>query len=185
VRELEARGCAFAAFAAGPVGSHRPHGPGSGAGRAEAIARELAARIVAAAERAEVRPIGALGSARATLPLPGLQFRVTRNWRLSPLLTSTQHDDSTDVQAVRIDGHLWVAFGFELSGMISGPLKDEAVRAGWTLHLTPFNGDYVGYVVPDELYDSGEYEAMMMFAGPHAEGYVRRVVGAIVRGAGR
>ena len=50
--------------------------------------------------------------------------------------------------------------------MLSHPLRTEAKSAGIQLTITPFNGDYIGYVLPENLYDSGAYEAQINFQGP-------------------
>ena len=54
----------------------------------------------------------------------------------------------------------------EFSSLLSAPLRSEAEASGLQLTPTVFNGDYVGYVLPIEIYDSGAYETKMNFLGP-------------------
>jgi hypothetical protein len=61
----------------------------------------------------------------------------------------------------------WLAgLPVEFSAMLSAPLRAEARKAGLHLCVTPFNGDYVGYVLPPAIYDTDTYEARMNFIGP-------------------
>ena len=65
--------------------------------------------------------------------------------------------------------------------MLSAPLRADAGRAGVHLCVTPFNGDYAGYVLPPPNYDTDAYEAGMDFLGPWAGEYFAGLIRAGIR----
>ena len=47
-------------------------------------------------------------------------------------------------------------------------LRDAAAARGLTGMVIGFASDYIGYCIPETLYDSEEYEATLAFNGPCA-----------------
>ena len=77
----------------------------------------------------------------------------------------------------RVD-HLWVGVPLEVSGLLSKPLREQARAAGFAgLTISSFQGDYLGYLIPDSIYAEGEkYEAQMNFLGPSGGSYFYEMI---------
>ena len=176
VRSLEKEGLRFAAFGAGAVGSQAPVGRGDDAARADEIGVSLARQIRAGLAGVRWRPEVALAVARREVPLPRLQVRVGRYLRLATWVTAGLHGPAAPLQLVRMDEHRLAGLPVEISAMLSAPLRAEAARGGIRLCVTPFNGDYVGYVLPPVVYDTAAYEATMNFLGPWGGDYFVELV---------
>jgi neutral ceramidase len=175
----------FAAFAAGVVGSHSPVGEGREAALAEDLGRSLAEQLLAALDQTPPRRGARLRAAVSRMTAPGLQMRLNGSLQLAGPAVRWLHPGVTRVSAVALDEHLWIGLPFELSGMLSPPLRSHARERGWKLTLTCFSGDYLGYVLPDELHsDLGLYEARMNFLGPGGGSFVSRLVETVVEAAG-
>ena len=99
-------------------------------------------------------------------------------WRLSPVATGLIHEPRAEISAFRIDDHIWLGVPFEVSGLLSKPLREQARAAGFEgLTISSFHGDYLGYLIPDAIYADGEkYESRMNFLGPSGGGYFEEVV---------
>lgn len=165
-------GLAFAGFAAGCVGSQSTVTKGCG----KEIGSELAARVEALRSSAALEDHVRLRTVRFEIPQPEIQIRLGPSLRFSPFLSSYLRDGPVGFDALRVDNWVWVALPLEPSGMLSGPWRTRAKADGIALTLTPFNGYYLGYLLPDEFYeDTRIYEAQMSFLGPqvgHAFGAI-------------
>ena len=182
VRSLENGGLQFAAFGAGAMGSQSPVGRGDDAERAEMIGTELARLIRAALPGATWRRDVTLATARRDLPLPALQVRLGRRVRLAGWIANGLHPPTAPFHLVRLDEHRLAGLPVEFSAMLSAPLRAAAAQRGIHLCITPFNGDYAGYVLPPASYDTGAYEAGMTFLGPWGGEYFVDLIDA---GTGR
>ena len=178
VRQLERGGMAFAAFGAGAVASQSPVGKGDDAARAEDIGGDLARGILAALPAATWKSEVALGAARHGVTLPILQVRLGRRVRLATWLASSLHGPSAPFHLVRLDEHWLAGLPVEFSAMLTAPLRASAARVGVRLCVTPFNGDYAGYVLPPENFDTTAYEAGMTFLGPWGGEYFAQLIRA-------
>lgn len=186
VRALEESGeLAFAAFASGVVGSHAPAMPGGSKAEPERLGRALAARIVPRlGELALHREADLRAVAETSLPLPPLRVRLNGSLRLATPASRLLHPGKTRLAAFALDEHLWLGLPFELSGMLSPALRARALERGMRLRLSCFCGDYLGYVIPDELYgDHSLYEAQMNFLGPGGGSFAGLLVNGIVDAA--
>jgi len=169
VRALEAdTRIDFAAFAANCVGSQSTQAEGEGRQRIENVARGLTARLTVGFDDLAYRSTARISAREFQLPTPDLQVRIGASWRLSPVATGLIHRPQARLTVLRIDDRLWTAVPFEVSGMLSKPLRERAILGGLSgLTLSNFSGDYLGYLIPDELYLDGEvYESQMNFMGP-------------------
>lgn len=187
VRVLEEAGHVdFAAFAAGVVGSHAPVGVGDEWRRAEHLGRSLAARILPALDKMTWRHQAHLRAASAPMSLPALQLRLGRHLQLARPAARWLHPGSTRLAALALDEHIWLGLPVELSGMLSPTMRSHARQLGWRLHLSCFNGDYLGYVLPDDLHaDLSLYEARMNFLGPGGGTFLTRVVNSVLQAAAK
>ncbi len=166
VRSLENGGLKFAAFGAGAMGSQSPVGQGDDAERAEVIGTDLARLIRAALPGATWRRDVTLATARRDVPLPALQVRLGRHVRLAGWIANALHPPTAPFHLVRLDEHRLAGLPVEFSAMLSAPLRAAAAQRGIQLCITPFNGDYAGYVLPSANYSTSAYEAGMTFLGP-------------------
>ena len=182
VRSLENGGLNFAAFGAGAMGSQSPVGKGDDAERAEGIGTDLAGLIRAALPGAAWRRELTLATARRDVPLPSLQVRLGRRVRLAGWIANALHPPTAPFHLLRLDEHRLVGLPVEFSAMLSAPLRAAAAQRGIRLCITPFNGDYAGYVLPPASYDTSAYEAGMTFLGPWGGEYF---VDLIHAGTGR
>lgn len=191
-RAIEAREGGEVFFAGGALGSMGPVPPEAeiGFARASRYGEALAARLAGVGTRGTGEP--ALGLVDVDVRVPPLQLRVARGVRLSPVLLGLNGvTRRARVSAVRIGDTVLVGVPGDLSGELSGRLRDWAGDRGVDLLLFGFSGAYVGYISPDayygELYDGGSlaYETgIMSWTGPaqarYFEGVVRAVVDALV-----
>jgi len=181
VRRLESEGITFAAFGSGAVGSQSPRGEGSGAARAEWLGNRLAETLLEEVGHLDWRSEVALGSARRQLSIPRPRLRVGRRWRTADWAGRLLHGPDAPFHVARFD-EVWIAgLPVEFSAMLSAPLREEAVEAGRWFCATVFNGDYLGYVLPDEHYHGDTYEAGMNFLGPSGGSYCSALVRALCR----
>lgn len=120
----------------------------------------------------------ALGSAAIELKLPSAQLKVSRDWRLSPILSGILCPASGYLQAVRIGDRILLTTPADYSGELALPMRDNV--PGITSIVTSFNGNYVGYILPDEHYDRATYEARTMsILGPGASHFFQTALGRL------
>lgn len=173
---LEARGFAFAAFAAGAVGSMSPRAGWSEHPGAAWMAAKLAAAVVeglpAIAQGLEAER--ALSVSAFEITLPRRQWRIAEDLAV-PLIGQALAPTHLRMIAVSMGRDTWVSLPVELSGEISARVRARARRQGELLVISVFGGGYGGYVVPREAYDLPEeekgemadYESRLMsFYGP-------------------
>lgn len=178
VRALERDTGGFAMFLAGAVGSTsaRVDGP-DGFARAETLGETLAQRLLASAESAEYQETVDIAAIGAPFTPPSYQFRLNKNWRLSPFVFRLLGvDRDAWIHGARIGGVFLYATPCDISGEIALHWKAWAETQGIDLWVLSFNGDYVGYVSPDRYYDTAErgtdeeYEMYTMsWLGPYQE----------------
>jgi hypothetical protein len=186
-RSLESLWGGTVVFCAGPVGSMSTKGgEGQGFDRIKSIGESLAAKAEALAAG------GGLKSITGTFPFqfervaivsPPLQYCPTAKLRVSPILSrfGFEFNRAVSISVLRIGPLLAVGVPCELSGEIADALYPFAAERGLHLILTPFNGHYQGYVVPDKYFPLDKYETRAMrFLGPHAGDYFERVLREII-----
>ncbi|MDX5480744.1 MAG: neutral/alkaline non-lysosomal ceramidase N-terminal domain-containing protein [Hymenobacteraceae bacterium] len=174
VRELE-KEVAFAAFAAGAVGSHQcVYAHGDSFESVEATGQGLARLILQQEEAVPLAYASQLRYARAPLWLPEPQWRVGQQKRFAPGLFYTffgKYDSY--LSSLQVGDVVLLGVPADYSGELMPPLQTQASRQGQHVLLTGFNGGYIGYLVPDEHYQLKKYEARAMnFYGPHSGSYI-------------
>lgn len=152
-RELEGRGFDVVGFAAGGVGSSNPrYERESSAWLVRPLVRALRAGLDRA--RADALSEGTLAATSLEVTMPAPRYRITDETMLWPMLTRT----IVETTPARFGA---LAVGDVVLGSVPGELSGELTRAaravardrGVTLALLPFDGSYVGYVVPRRVYD--------------------------------
>lgn len=187
-RAIEDQTGAFAMFIGGATGSmssRAPEGAGEGFDKAAAIGNALATRALEAAGAASLSENADVAAAGAELPLPPFQLRFSENWRVSPFLLSVLHvDHDAWLQGVRVGDIVFIGTPCDFSGELSADLKAWAGEQGVDLWISSFNGDYIGYISPDEYYgdlrdEKGgiEYEVgIMSWVGPNQGEYFSELI---------
>ncbi len=166
----------FAAFGAASVGSQSPLGQGEDEDRARFIGQGLAGKLRPLLNGAKWKSDITLASSRETVPLPDFQIRISSDIRIAEWIANGIHPGSAPIHLLRLDKHWLAGLPVEYSGLLSSPIRKEAKSAGLTLTPTAFNGDYIGYVLPPEIYDSDAYETKMNFLGPGGGAYFTELI---------
>ena len=101
--------------------------------------------------------------------LPPQQYRITQGLRLSPIACRYLHGRRSYIHVLRIrmagarasEGDIvFLGMPADYSGELAMRLADEAKGLGLTPIVTSFNGDYVGYLLPQERYWLDSHETL-------------------------
>lgn len=157
--ELETKDFELALFAAGTMGSHRPLSQGNTPEMVKKYALMLNWMI-----KNEVKEISeitenkiSLGTIPITLREP--HFRISDEVRIRPWLFSYLLGETNPHFNVTLIGStLMIASSGEISGVFYKKWEDLAAEKNLNLIITSFNGGYIGYITPDELYDEDFHE---------------------------
>jgi len=182
-KDLEADGFDFALYAAGTVGSHRPLRPGNTPEMVELYAHQLDSTLnlrmtyYATVKNHRIRT----GYLPISLREPHL--RVSDNLRLRPwLFNYLLGDTNAHLDITQIGNTLMIASSGELSGVFYEKWEKLAQSKGLNLIITTFNGGYIGYITPDELYDENFHEVREMnWYGPGNGKYFDEMMMAIIK----
>lgn len=167
--------CLFASSSVGQMVAGdfgQPRGPS----RMEAAGRYYARAVSELLPRLTYERRIAIHNRRVEVPLPQQQVRWgPTGLRFSPLVSRFFLPEGTQVHLLALGSVHLVGVGCDFSGTIGMALRDSV--PGRTTLVTSFNGDYFGYVVPDESYDRLHYETMLMsFYGPRLGGYMTEIL---------
>ncbi len=176
-RAIEEETGDFAMYLGGALGSmsaSTPEGDDAFA-RAEAMGKALAKRVLESTADLALNKEQEIASVGIPLSLPSLQLRLNNSWRVSPVMLGNLGVDSDGwLQGIRIGNLFLAGTPADFSGELGVQLTDWAAEQKRDLWVTSFNGDYVGYISPDEYYDTtdpegmGSYEIYMMnWCGPN------------------
>ncbi|MEM9141896.1 MAG: neutral/alkaline non-lysosomal ceramidase N-terminal domain-containing protein [Bacteroidota bacterium] len=175
-RSLEANGVDMALFFAGTVGSHSYQSTGKKFEKSKYVGETLADSARAVLPKMQYDSLVDLTAIYTELEIPELQaFYVSEGLRLAPwagqkLLTPMK---SIPLQGIRLNDLVWIAVPYELSGEYGLDLKNALELAGYHSALTSFNGQYLGYIVPQKYYYYDTYEAQLMgWYGPSMGDYL-------------
>ncbi|UZD21096.1 neutral/alkaline non-lysosomal ceramidase N-terminal domain-containing protein [Algoriphagus halophytocola] len=163
MENLEKRAFDFAIYAAGTVGSHMPLRPGNTPEKVQQYAHELDSTLAlkmtyfATVKKPQIR--------HASLPISLREphLRISDNLRLRPWLFNYLLGDTNPHFDITLIGNtLMIASSGELSGVFYEKWDQLAQSKGLNLIVTTFNGGYIGYITPDELYDEHYHEVREM-----------------------
>ncbi|MFH1737682.1 MAG: neutral/alkaline non-lysosomal ceramidase N-terminal domain-containing protein [bacterium] len=191
VRHITQRTGAEAMYLGGAVGSmtHRAPERDDPFERSRAMGDALAEKVLEAVgsaplfdNRVDVASIG------IPIQLPPFQLRLSENWRVSKFLLPILGVDSDGwMHAVRIGDIALVGTPSDFCGEISVDLKSWAAKRSIDLWVLSFNGDYVGYISPDEYYydkdEEGGYgyeRGIMSWIGPSQEAFMVSLITHLV-----
>ena len=179
VRQLEqSSDIDFALFAAGAMGSHRPVKIVDDYAGVEAYAHAVAAPILQDAKQARREEILKMQFFRLPLSLDEPQFRIADRWRVRPWVFrwffGAQHPE---LSFFRLGDIMLIGVPADFSGMLYPQLHPH----GFQLMVTSFNGDYVGYIIPEEYYELHHQEARETnWYGPHTGNYTVALINEVL-----
>lgn len=175
-RSLEARGIDLAMFFAGTVGSHSNKGEGEKFQKSQYIGETLADSAEVFINKMQYDSVMTMSAITTEIEIPELQaFYVSDRLRLSPWAGSKLMADMKSIylQGVKINDLVWIAMPYELSGEYGLDLKNALEVEGYNSALTSFNGQYLGYIVPQKYYYYDNYEPRLMgWYGPSMGDYL-------------
>lgn len=169
----------FAAYAAGAVASMGPAVTGNeDRQKAEYMVYHLKDQIdLLELIGIPMGDVPTLSSFRLRLPTGDPCLKITANLALRPYLFRWIFGDYQPYISVLLLGNT-VLLGMpgDFSGELAMPLYQKARAMERNLIITSFNGTYMGYIIRDDWYDLGKYEARTMsWYGPHAGSYLSEV----------
>ena len=175
-RHLEKNGVDLAMFFAGTVGSHSNKGIGEKFEKAKYIGETLADSARSALNKMEHLTNMDFSAISSEIEIPKLQFLyISDRLRLSPYLGSKLMPkmNPIQVQGLKLNNLIWLALPYELSGEYGLDLKNALELQGYNSVLSSFNGQYLGYIVPQKYYYFDTYEARLMgWYGPSMGDYL-------------
>lgn len=181
-RELEKGQFDFALYAAGSVGSHSPLRSGNTPEIVELYSQKLDSTIRLG--NSNVSPLKSTQMSTGYLPisLRAPHLRISDNVRLRPwLFNYLLGDTNAHLDITQLGNTLMIASSGELSGVFYEKWEKAAEKKGLNLIITTFNGGYIGYITPDELYDENFHEVREMnWYGPGNGKYFDELILAVI-----
>ena len=175
----------FALFAAGTVGSHRPLPQGNTPEQVNAYAQAIDATLSADTSELTLQGAALLQTSQLQIDLGEPQLRISKDLRLRPwLFRYLLGEMPAYLDISQVGNILFISSSGELSGVFYEAWDALAKKKGLHLVVTVFNGSYVGYITPDELYDASYHEVREMnWFGPGNGQYFDRLIQDIIRKA--
>ncbi|TDK46594.1 neutral/alkaline non-lysosomal ceramidase N-terminal domain-containing protein [Algoriphagus formosus] len=186
MKTLEEKEFDFALFAAGTVGSHRPIAPGNQVKDIQEYAFQLdSVNRLKMTRYATIRNTS-LKNARLDIQLREPHLRISDNWRIRPwLFDRLVGDTNAHFDITQIGNTLLISSSGEISGVFYEKWEKLAESKGLNLIITTFNGGYIGYITPDELYDKHFHEVREMnWYGPGNGKYFDDMITKIIEQSG-
>lgn len=182
MKKLEEEEYDFSFFASGSVGSHRPNRPGNTLEDTQNYAYSLARDIQLNMTYFATVKQKAIQTGHLDLKLREPHLRVSDNLRIRPWLFNWLVGESNaHLDITRIGNTLFIASSGEISGVFYEMWEESAKAHGLNLIITSFNGGYMGYITPDELYDEHFHEVREMnWYGPGNGTYYQNLIDAII-----
>jgi len=175
-RSLESDTIDLALFFAGTVGSHSNKGKGEKFDKAQYIGETLADSAKTLIRTMVYDSVISMTRITSELEIPKLQaFYITDRLRVSPFISKKLMAEMGPIylQGLKLNNFIWVAMPYELSGEYGIDLKNALELEGYTSALTSFNGQYLGYIVPQKYYYFDSYEPRLMgWYGPSMGDYL-------------
>ncbi len=170
-RALEAREYDFALFAAGTVGSHRPLAPGNTPDKIQEYSVSLDSAILLSVSPLTPLKNPRIAYSRLEMSLREPHLRISDHLRIRPwLFNYLLGETNPHLDVTQIGNLLMVASSGELSGVFYEGWERLAKEHNLLLIVTTFNGGYIGYITPDELYDEHFHEVREMNWFGHGNG---------------
>ncbi len=178
VRALEAQpDVDFAQWAAGAVGSHSLHREVDET--MEAYAQRLLSPMIEDTTREEGATNQPMRFAEVPIDLPEPQLRLFAGWQVRPWLFRWFFGDiSPTLTLLQLGPVVLVGIPADFSGMLYPAIQTNEYQ----VTVTSFNGDYIGYVIPDAYYQLPHREARETnWYGPHTGSYLVDLINRMLR----
>jgi len=181
-RALEAREYDFALFAAGTVGSHRPLAPGNTPDKILEYSASLDSAIWLRMSQFATLKNPRIAYSRLEMSLREPHLRISDDLRIRPwLFNYLLGETNPHLDITQIGNLLMIASSGELSGVFYQEWEGLAKQHNLQLIVTTFNGGYIGYITPDELYGERFHEVREMnWFGPgngtYFDNLIRRTI---------
>jgi hypothetical protein len=181
-QQLEQEKVEFALFAAGTVGSHRPLIQGNSPEQVDAYALAIDATLSADTSDVAVQGDALLRTSQLQINLGEPQLRISKDLRLRPwLFRYLLGEMPAYLDISQVGNILFISSSGELSGVFYKAWDTLAEEKGLYLVVTVFNGSYVGYITPDDLYDASYHEVREMnWFGPGNGKYFDRLIQEVI-----
>jgi hypothetical protein len=181
-QQLEQEKVDFALFAAGTVGSHRPLIQGNSPEQVDAYALAIDATLSADTSEVAVQGDALLRTSQLQINLGEPQLRISKDLRLRPwLFRYLLGEMPAYLDISQVGNILFISSSGEISGVFYKAWDTLAEEKGLHLVVTVFNGSYVGYITPDELYDASYHEVREMnWFGPGNGKYFDRLIQEVI-----
>lgn len=175
---LEAREYDFALFAAGTVGSHRPLSPGNTPEKVQEYSASLDSAIWLRMTQFATLKNPRIAHSRLDISLRDPHLRISDNLRIRPwLFNYLLGETNPHLDITQLGKLLMISSSGELSGVFYKEWDRLAKENNLQLIVTTFNGGYIGYITPDELYDEHFHEVREMnWYGPGNGSYFDQLV---------
>jgi hypothetical protein len=162
-QKMEDRDYNFALYAAGTVGSHRPLIKGKNLENLQDYGASLDSVIWLRMTSFSSNRLPSIRHSRLNISLREPHFRVSDKLRIRPwLFNYLVGDTNAHLDITQVGNILFIASSGELSGVFYEKWENLAQSAGLKLIVTVFNGGYIGYITPDQLYDEHFHEVREM-----------------------
>ncbi len=184
---MESREYDFALFAAGTVGSHRPLAPGNTPEKVQEYVAGLDSAIWLRMTQFATLKAPRILHARLDIGLREPHLRISDNLRIRPwLFNYLLGDTNPHLDITKLGNLLLISSSGELSGVFYEEWEKVAQENGLNLIVTTFNGGYIGYITPDELYDEHFHEVRETnWYGPGNGQYFDELIQTVIQKSAR
>ena len=173
---LEERGIDMAMFFAGTVGSHTNKGEGARFEKVKYIGKTLADSTLVVINKMKYSDELNISIVASKIEIPKLQIiYLSDGLRLSQSVGLELMSEVTTpyIQSIMLNNLIWLAMPCELSGEYAIDLQNALELEGFNSAITSFNGEYLGYIVPQKYYYFDTYESRLMgWFGPSMGDYL-------------
>lgn len=169
----------FAMFLAGGVGSHSPSVKTKGHAAAKEMGQALASQTIQQWKGTTFQKKVTFSMVEWDIRLPEPHVRLGGNIRLRPWLSGKllPIESSVPLPGLRLGNMLLIGTPCDFSGELAAGLREHFQVNGFHSMITSFNGDYIGYVVPQKYYYLSDYESKIMsFYGPTTAPYLTDMI---------
>lgn len=169
----------FSMFLAGGMGSHSPSIESTDHDSIDDMSGPMAKMTLQHLEDAEFINANKFAVGELTVNLPEPHLRASDHTRFRPWLAGKllPLETQTRIHAMRIGDILLLGTPCDFSGELSLSIANHFNKSGFQAVVTSFNGDYIGYVVPQKYYHYRHYETRVMsFFGPNNGPYLTDMI---------
>lgn len=186
-QNLEKREYDFALYAAGTVGSHRPMVKGNTPEKVQEYAASLDSVIWLRMSNFASNKLPKVSHSRLDIGLREPHLRISDDLRIRPwVFHQLIGKMPAYLDITQIGNVLMISSSGELSGVFYAEWEQLAQSQGLKLIVTVFNGSYIGYINPDELYDEHYHEVREMnWFGPGNGYYFDQLIKKTIQKAGQ